>query len=325
MNEKIKEYPLYIKTFIDGYPRSAIFKNENAEDEAIFIMYPVKQKDIDYINSNGIDKIVIDRTLDKELSLEFLTKLNNIKYLAISGLTETEYVYYLKGLRYLAIDPIGFIDVSKFPKLEWISTYHADRIRNIENAKSLKSLTLRFYEGKGTDKFIEKASKLPDVDTLVLDRSNISNLDFLKNMRKLKVLILKECRSLSNIEAIKNVSSSLNALKFILVPKIVDYSPLRKLENLIYLNMNKCNKVTNLDFIDEMYNLNTTEIFKTNVIEGDLTPLMRLPYAMVYPNKRHYHYYEGKNKINTKTEKLPNYEFDYGNKEIELWRRIYLW
>ena len=221
--------------------------------------------------------------------------LRNLKGLAIVDIEEPYIISKMK------------IDLSKFPKLEYFlgdSKY----IKNIEQAKSLKSVWLNRYE-KDT---LHELSELPELDSLELEVSKIKSLDGCEKMKKIQCLYLHYNRSLHDISALKYVGSSLKALTIENCGKIKDFSVLEELDNLESLELRGSNEIPDLSFIKKMKKLKSFT-FTVNVLDGDISPCLDLQFAFCTRGKRHY---------NLKGTQLPNGKCIRGNENIEMWRRF---
>ena len=156
--------------------------------------------------------------------------------------------------------------------------------------------------------YIENPEKLK---ITFLTECNIKNLRGIERMRNLHLLCLTCCRSISSIEGISKVSN-LKKLRIDSCPKLEDISEIKNLENLKLLileNIKKCDlsfleemkctesleclvlrncgSIPSIKFFERYPNLQCFDFLYTNIIDGDLTPCLRLKEANTF-NKRHY-------------------------------------
>lgn len=227
-----------------------------------------------------------------------------------------EPLYCLKNLKSLCIrdceEPFIIskfvVDLSKFPQLE---EYLGEMkyVEKLEEAVHLKTLSIDCYQKES----LIDLSKLKELDTLEIFNSKIKSLNGCEKLEKLQCLYLRYNRSLMDISALEGVKGTLKALRIEKCGKIIDFSILETLKNLELLGLNGSNKITSISFIKNLKKL-TTFVFSITVLDGDITPCMRMDYAS---------YYDGKRNYNIRSDKLPkNRKCLRGNENIEMWRRL---
>ncbi|MDE5549575.1 MAG: hypothetical protein K2J13_04925 [Clostridia bacterium] len=166
-------------------------------------------------------------------------------------------------------------------------------------------------------KYIANPEKLKIV---FFTQCNIKNLSGIDRISNLHLLCLCYCRSISSIEGV----SKLTKLKKVLIescPRLTDISELGKMENLKVLILQNikncdlsfledmacaqsleclvlrnCGSIPSIKFLDKYPKLKCFDFLYTNVVDGDLTPCLRLESVTTF-NKRHY---------NLKYEQLPD-------------------
>ncbi len=156
--------------------------------------------------------------------------------------------------------------------------------------------------------FIENPEKLK---ITFITQCNVKNLCGIERIKNLHLLCLTHCRSISSIEGISKVSN-LKKLRIESCPKLEDISEIKNLENLKVLileNIKKCDlsfleemkctqsleclvlrncgSIPSIKFFERYPNLQCFDFLYTNIIDGDLTPCLRLKEANTF-NKRHY-------------------------------------
>lgn len=181
---------------------------------------------------------------------------------------------------------------------------------NYNKLGSIKSLRISGFKGKNrnlTDMFCST-----ELDTLEIIQSGIESLDGIEVSQKMQCLYLSYNRSLSNINALKNVKSTLRALRIVNCPKIMDFSVLSELESLELLELTGNNVIPDFNFIKQMKSLKTL-VFSINVQNGDISPCLGLSYVSCSKFRKHY---------NVPTSALPKGQYYRGNDNIEEWRRL---
>ena len=103
----------------------------------------------------------------------------------------------------------------------------------------------------------------------------------------LETLSLDRMRGLEDISALSRCGGTLRRLSIEACGKIRDFSCLRYLHNLEYLNLQGCQVLPDLEFLREMPNLKVFT-FSMIVANADLTPCLSIPYAYCSRMKRHY-------------------------------------
>lgn len=136
---------------------------------------------------------------------------------------------------------------------------------------------------------------IPSLKKITLIQVKLDKLDGVGAFNCLRELKIDYCSKLTDVSALKDCHS-LEVLEFEGCKHISDVSCLSSLKNLRELRLINCGEIPSLKFIEEMDRLKFLAFINTNVIDGDLTPCMRLEYAGTH-DKRHY---------NIKAKDLPN-------------------
>ena len=199
------------------------------------------------------------------------------------------------------------LDCAKLRGLEKLSVTNR-QYKHFNVVQTLKSLGLSNYKEK--DLTATFSSSI--LDTLTVLQSGIESLDGIQTSQRLQCLYLYHNRALRDIGALRDVKSTLRALRIENCPKIDDFSVLSELENLELLELSENNELPDLEFLRKMKSLKTF-VFTVNVKSGDLSPCMNLSYACSGRNRRHY---------DRKDADLPKGQYVRGNETIEEWRRM---
>ena len=310
----------------DGFWFYSIFHYNGAAliKEAIIIDEKETKKFVSYINKKNIDKVIIDLFHSDIESLSFLKNIKHIKYLVIwgNGVIDNSPIYELTNLKFLKILRPSELDINRVKSLEFFSTTEPGKIINIEHATSLKTLELINTTKQGSYNDLTFLSKLYNLDTLLLSNFNITTLEGIENLTKLKVLILEDMKKLENINSLTSLSSSLRRLQIYKCNRICSFDPIKELNKLVFLSMDSVKLVPNIEFISNLKKLCSFILWESNVINGNMTPLTFIDHALVYPIRQHYYIIKQGVKIAAKETDFKYGERNMGDEDIELWRRI---
>lgn len=152
---------------------------------------------------------------------------------------------------------------------------------------------------------------LPNLEFIQCTQCSIKNLNGIEKFNNFKKLYLYYCRSLESIEGISKLPN-LKSIWLCACPRLTDISEIGKVENLVMLimesmkkanidfladlkakdtieciDLENCADLHSLKFLDNYPNLKMFGFWNTNVLDGNLTPCLRLKLAAT-GNKRHY-------------------------------------
>lgn len=125
---------------------------------------------------------------------------------------------------------------------------------------------------------------------LELNWSNIHDFLGVEKMNKLKRLELHYCTKLQNDFGLSGLADTLEYLHINQSKKFVPNEELFSLKNLRVLCLNSCGNLENLNFLNHFPNLIDFRFVDTNVLDGDLSPILEHPTirSVGFLNKRHY-------------------------------------
>lgn len=154
-------------------------------------------------------------------------------------------------------------------------------------------------------------SGLTNLECVAFTQCGIRDLNGIEQFKNIKAIKLYYCRSLASIEGISKLPQFTH-LWLCACPRLTDISEIGKIEKLIMLSMEtmkkanidfvydmksketiecldleNCADLHSLKFLDNYPNLKMFGFWNTNVLDGDLTPCLRLKLAHT-ANKRHY-------------------------------------
>lgn len=206
-------------------------------------------------------------------------------------------------------DVEGIVDLNEFPNIRALYT-RGYNVTNLPYAKTLQTLGI---ETMNTD--LTYLSQLKNLDSLAVGGKRLQSLTGIEDM-SLQCICVGDSKKLVDISSLE---ASKDTLKFLIIdhcPNVKEFSVIRKLKKLETLSIvGYKGTLDSLDFIDELPNL---KFFVTNynVLDGNIKPLLKLPYASILQDRRHY---------NLKDDELNrDHNVLLGNENIPMWRRINL-
>jgi hypothetical protein len=137
--------------------------------------------------------------------------------------------------------------------------------------------------------FQELHGKL-SLDYLEVNHSNVKSLYGVAELGPIKRLELFWFLKLESDDGLAGLADSLEWLHISTARKFSASAGLRSLAKLKVLRLNDCGPIDNLSFLAKMPNLLDFRFVGTNVLDGDLTPIIKHPSLLdvSFSNKRHY-------------------------------------
>jgi Leucine-rich repeat (LRR) protein len=226
----------------------------------------------------------------KGATLEFLHELPALAAFSLVDFTIRDItpIHELTGLHALEISTYCDtpIDFQRFPNLERCLLYWRRGSQSLFQCAGLKWLFIHRYNEASSMPF----ARLLDLEELSIANSElreIEHLSALSTLRFLGLFNLKHIASLRGIESLVQLDSlEINGCK-----AIGDIEELRALTHLRRLQLNDNGMIASLTPLDKAVNLEEVLFFEsTNIADGDLTPLARLPRLskIAFQNRRHY-------------------------------------
>ncbi len=122
--------------------------------------------------------------------------------------------------------------------------------------------------------------------------SNITSFLEISKLGKIKRLELVWCLKLESDAGLSEIKNDIEWLHIDTSRKFSPQKDLFELRNLKVLCLNGCGPLDNLRFLEQMPNLVDFRFVDTNVIDGDLTPLIKHPSLVNagFLDKRHYNF-----------------------------------
>ena len=131
---------------------------------------------------------------------------------------------------------------------------------------------------------------------LELNWANIKNFDGIEKFKNLKRLELHYCIKLETDFGLSRLKDSLEFLHINTSKKFKFTDDLLQLDKLRVLCLNACDPIDNLDFLKNFPNLIDFRFVNTNILDGNLNPILEHPTIRTvdFLNKKHYNHKDEK-------------------------------
>lgn len=189
----------------------------------------------------------------------------------------------LSNLRSLTLSAPVRLPLTHFHKLREFRGYWHKELQ-LSGCDKIEQLDISAYKSATGD--LTLFPDLPSLKHLALAQTSITSLRGISKLNLLKSLSVAYSSKLEALDEIDTLSG-LELLDFQKCPKLKQYDVLRTLKNLRVLRINGCAEIGSLGFINEMPRLEEFRFVNTNIVDGNLTPLLRLKRVGFLP-KRHY-------------------------------------
>lgn len=222
--------------------------------------------------------------------LSFLSELPHLKSFEIFdfSIRNIAPIHSLHNLRRLGVTTYcrTELDFSAFPELESCGLEWRPRAVSLFDCVTLRRLFVNRYKGKDLAPF----SQLVNLESLAILNAlveSLCGLSALNRLRSLRLGGLKRLTSLAGIEALRN----LEELEIHTCRAIGSIEEVGSLLRLRKLHLNNDGDVRSLKPLERLNDLESVLFYEsTNVLDGDLSPLLRLPNLsrVSFQNRRHY-------------------------------------
>ncbi|MBQ6687894.1 MAG: leucine-rich repeat domain-containing protein [Bacteroidales bacterium] len=251
------------------------------------------EEHIAFINEHKLERAIIVAE-----DLQFITQCPSLKYLKIipadTAPEPFDYspLYVMPELRYLecathyggSSEPyattIDYAQVNGVSELCIVGDGHL----NYQQLGSLEEITLNELKNM---RDLQEFSGCTSVKNLSFTMCGLRTLDGIEQMHSLRALSLEYMRTLADISALSRTADTLTHLHIEKCPKIKDFSCLNDLVNLESLSLHGKNELPDLSFLNALKKLKIFT-FSMNVLSNDLTPCLRLPYAVCSHDRKTY-------------------------------------
>jgi hypothetical protein len=223
-------------------------------------------------------------------SLEFLSNFPELLALRVIGRTaeHIEPIHRLHNLRLLELlayckDEIRF---HEFPHLIDCGLQWRPKAKSVFDALGLRVLFVNGFNGSDARQF----GRLTSLESLTILGSPIRSLEGLAPLLELRSLRVGDLRQLASLSGIENLIR-LERLEINTCRKICAINEISSLAKLRELHLNNLGDIQSLKPLAKLSQLHrVTFAESTNVLDGDLSPLVGLPALEVvsFHNRRHY-------------------------------------
>jgi hypothetical protein len=223
-------------------------------------------------------------------SLEFLSNFPELLALSIIGKTAEyiEPIHLLHNLRLLRVLAYckNEIRFHEFPRLIDCGLEWRPKARSVFDALGLRVLFVKGFNGSDTRQF----GKLTSLESLAILGSPIRSLEGLAPLLELRSLRLGDLRQLASLSGIENLIrlEKLEMSTCRRIGAIDGVSSLTMLRELYLDNLGDIRSLKPLAQLSQLRRVTFAE--STNILDGDLSPLLGLPglELVSFQNRRHY-------------------------------------
>jgi len=179
------------------------------------------------------------------------------------------------------------LEFSELNDLRSCTIKWSKEIDGIFQSKLLKRLQMKSLDWRRADGL----ANLQSLENLEISHSDIRSFASVKELTKLKRLSLQVCHRLEDLDGIEALQD-LRCLQLGEIHKVTSLERLAALENLEVLTIVDGREIQSIAPLEGLKNLKALWIAGTNttIVDGDLTPLTRLPNLamLTLGKKRHY-------------------------------------
>lgn len=258
----------------DGY---IFFRN--GEIESIVIDPKRLENIIMYIKNHNIKNVMINPSIIGEdlANLDFINKIASIERLSILQknliLSPINNLHELRSLSF-EYNIKDKIDLSNFPKLEYIGYSDNAKIINLDKCINLKYINIHGFKDNNLLSF-EFMQKLEEI---FLYRSHIKNFIGIEKLQKLKFVDLDNAPKLESLDGL-----NLNLLKLRIynAKNLSNYNNLKNLENLENLIIQRAQDIPSIKFLKNFKKIKRIIFGGMNILDGDFSPLKDIPETFV--------------------------------------------
>jgi len=246
---------------------------------------------MEYATQNGLAGIAISPLGGFRLAdLSFLSRYPGVEHLTIlhAEMVDISRVSILRDLRYLQISGRArqSVDLADFPFLRELRIEWWPKLRFGDSMSSLRALSLRGYAPASND--LSRLPEIPELEDLDLVQSHKLTLSGIYRFPTLRRLTLAYMPNLVDLSPLRSFSDgAIEILEFGNCPKLANHDTVSVIQSLRRLAFNKCGEIPSLRFLDDLKALESFSFVDTNIVDGNLTPCLRLQFAGFF-DKRHY-------------------------------------
>jgi len=247
---------------------------------------------MDYYQEHKLTRISIPPYYTHSMrDLEFLNNYPYIRGVSLQSVGEID----ISGLRYLdrleyllLVENKAPFDLANFPYLIEFRGDWYPKLRITSDCRRLQILDLSKYKPKSKD--LTELAELPVLEDLSIVQSPLTSISGIGRFPGLNCLALTYLTKLESIAAICELKDSqLEIMECEVCKKIRDHDAVKCVPSLRTLRFNNCGEIPSIGFLDGLKNLEDFRFVDTNVIDGDLRPLLRLKSAGFFKKKHYSH------------------------------------
>jgi hypothetical protein len=193
------------------------------------------------------------------------------------------------NLEYMLIADIGMdLDLAQFRRLADLRLVDwSPRHKNIGKCASLKHLRFQSYSPASND--LSELVELRDLETLSLTKGKLKRLNGVKSLKTLQKIHLRYLTALEDLAPLCECKH----LEEIIIghcKKVRDFNVLKCLDKLSILCIESAADLPSVAFLQAFKSLRRMSLVGTNIIDGDLHPLLKLPHLeyVGFLKKRHF-------------------------------------
>lgn len=243
-----------------------------------------------YYREKGLDRIAISPGMGFSLAdLEFLKDHPYVRGISLPEADKLEIsgLRYLHNLEYLLVDGNREpLDISPFGDLRELRVDWHPKLLQTPAGQNLRVLAMWKYKPRSKD--LTELSVLPALEDLSIVQSpliSIRGVGRFRNLRRIELSYLTKLESIAGIEELRD--SQLEILECEKCKKIRNHAAVRAVPSLRVVRFNDCGEIPNIGFLDDLPNLEDFRFVNTNVVDGDLRPLLRMK-SVGFFKKKHY-------------------------------------
>lgn len=223
-------------------------------------------------------------------NLSFLNMLPRLQAFTIIDLNISSVapIHFLRELRALNVTTYCHteIDFSAFPRPEECALEWRPKAASLFDCPTLKKLFVNRYDGRDGAPF----ARLINLESLAILNAPVENLHglrALKKLRSLRLAGLKRLKSLAGVEGL----IGLEELEVHTCRAICSIEEIGSLSRLQRLHLNNDGDIRSLKPLEKLNYLTSVLFYEsTNILDGDLSPLLRQKHLsrVSFQNRRHY-------------------------------------
>jgi len=210
--------------------------------------------------------------------LSFLSEFPDLRYLEVSGEApvNTRHLDGLENLRGLYLETPGAgIDFGCFQHLEvYMGGWHAEH-RNLAESPELRRLHLRSFNPASRE--LAPLVGMIRLDILDVTQTNLASLDGLETLEDLRYLTLAYATRLESLDRLASPGLEIREMYIRNAKRIRSYEPIASLNRLRRLRLTACASMESLAWTTGMQHLDFFSFVDTDVADGDLKHLLKLP------------------------------------------------